>query len=155
MVCFETANHFYLSHKSSIRAAMRWFTWRENRFAEACSLQICRKIMETWEVSGKRWQIPHLPPYLQSCEFGMQMWHLSSLFWICSSVFAFLRHVCREQICANPFFLPVIHSTNQAISVRKKKWSFFRMKFIDSPVSNLNVITTNLRPRSIFVPFVK
>ena len=29
------------------------------------------------------------------------------------------------------------------------------MNFIDSPMNNLNVITSNLGPGSIFVPFVK
>ena len=37
----------------------------------------------------------------------------------------------------------------------KKNGHFSRKKFIDSPVCNLNVITSNLRPRSIFVPFVE
>ena len=39
--------------------------------------------------------------------FGMQMWHLSSLPHIYSSVFTFLRYICMEQICANLFFRPV------------------------------------------------
>ena len=36
--------------------------------------------------------------------FGMQMCHLPSLPHIYSSVFTFLRHIYKEQICANPFF---------------------------------------------------
>ena len=36
--------------------------------------------------------------------FGMQMCHLPSLPHIYSSGFTFLRHIYKEQICANPFF---------------------------------------------------
>ena len=36
--------------------------------------------------------------------FGMQICHLPSLLHIYSSVFTFLRHIYKEQICANPLF---------------------------------------------------
>ena len=36
--------------------------------------------------------------------FGMQMCHLPSLPHIYSSVFTFLRHIYKEQICTNPLF---------------------------------------------------
>ena len=51
--------------------------------------------------------MPYLPSYLHTLHFGMQMCHLSSLPHIYSSVFTFLRYICMEQICANPFFRPV------------------------------------------------
>ena len=37
------------------------------------------------------------------------MWHLviPCLPYIDSSVFIYLRHICKEQICANPLFRPV------------------------------------------------
>ena len=40
------------------------------------------------------------------------MRHLPSLPQISSLVFTNLQHICMEQICANPFFCPVIHSQN-------------------------------------------
>ena len=36
----------------------------------------------------------------------MLMWHLPSLPYIYSSLFTYLRHICKEKICANPFFAP-------------------------------------------------
>ena len=36
------------------------------------------------------------------------MWHLPSLQQIYSAVFTILQHTCREQICANPSFRPVL-----------------------------------------------
>ena len=59
----------------------------------------------------QRRQIPHLPRYLHSLLFGMQMWHLPSLPPYLLHGFTFLRHVCKEKICANPFFCPVRDST--------------------------------------------
>ena len=47
----------------------------------------CKYIEKLWKLErywGKDGKIPHLPPYLQSCDFGMQMGHLSSLLQICS-----------------------------------------------------------------------
>ena len=38
--------------------------------------------------------------------FGIQMWPLPSLPKSYSSVFTFLRLICQEQICENPFFRP-------------------------------------------------
>ena len=34
-----------------------------------------------------------------------QIWHLPCLPYIYSSVFTYLRHICKEKICANPFFV--------------------------------------------------
>ena len=48
--------------------------------------------------------MPHLLSYLQLLFFGMLMWHLPSLPYIYSSLFTYLRHICNEKICANPFF---------------------------------------------------
>ena len=41
--------------------------------------------------------------------FGLQMWHLQPLAYIHSSLFLFLRHICKEQKAPwlNPFFGPV------------------------------------------------
>ena len=39
--------------------------------------------------------------------FGMQVWPIPSFPQIYPSVVTILLHVCREQICANPFFRPV------------------------------------------------
>ena len=51
---------------------------------------------------------PHLPGYLQPLFFDrMQMWHLPSMPCIYSAAFTYLRHICKEQICANTFFHPV------------------------------------------------
>ena len=127
MVCFETANHFYLSHKSSIRALFNpnspirkpiqpppilariaennpislqkicSFILKKKKNRESilkhCNKMIhltrkwiCRSLLhanlskdyENLRAIGEK-QIPHLPLYLQSCDVGMQMWHLSSL----------------------------------------------------------------------------
>ena len=50
--------------------------------------------------------MPHLLSYLQLLLFGMLMWHLPSLPYIYSSLFTYLGHICKEKICANPFFAP-------------------------------------------------
>ena len=50
--------------------------------------------------------MPHLLSYLRLLFFGMLMWHLPSLPYIYSSLFTYLRHICKEKICANPFFAP-------------------------------------------------
>ena len=39
--------------------------------------------------------------------FNMRTWHLPSLPYIYSAVFTYLRHVCKEKICRNPFFCQV------------------------------------------------
>ena len=66
------------------------------------------QIYKYWGVNiWQTWQMPHSPSYLHPLFFGMQMWHLPSLSYVYSSVFTYLRHICKEQICANPFFRPV------------------------------------------------
>ena len=45
--------------------------------------------------------------YLTPLVFGMLMRQLPSLPYIYSSVFTYLRHICKEKICANLFFRPV------------------------------------------------
>ena len=66
------------------------------------------QIYKYWGVNiWQTWQMPHLPSYLHPLSFGMQMWHLPSLSYVYFSVFTYLRHICKEQICANPFFRPV------------------------------------------------
>ena len=50
----------------------------------------------------------HLPSYLHSQLIGMQMWHLPSLPYSFFSIFTYLRHIYKEQICANP--LKSVHS---------------------------------------------
>ena len=47
--------------------------------------------------------MPHLPSYLHFIFFVCK-WS------IYSSVFTDLRHICKEQICANPFFPPLVLS---------------------------------------------
>ena len=63
--------------------------------------------------------MPHLPctqTHSPSSVFGMQMWHLPSLPCIYPSVFTLnLRHM--EQICANPFFRPVLYTGLRLVSV--------------------------------------
>ena len=48
--------------------------------------------------------MPHLPGYLHLLFFGMQMWLLPSLPHLYSSVFTFLRHICKEKICRKILF---------------------------------------------------
>ena len=48
----------------------------------------------------------------------MQMWYLPFLPYIYSSVFTLnLRRICMEQICANPFFRPVLYTGLRLVSV--------------------------------------
>ena len=47
--------------------------------------------------------------------FNMRTWHLPSLPHIYSSVFTYLRHICKEKICANPFFRQVDEITERLI----------------------------------------
>ena len=56
----------------------------------------------------------HLPSYLHSLHIGMQMWHLPSLPCNIFSLFTYLRHIYKEQICANPFFRPVKDQGNSS-----------------------------------------
>ena len=49
------------------------------------------------------------------------MWHLPALPHIYSSVFAFLRHICSKNICANPFFRPVIDPSSSQINERERE----------------------------------
>lgn len=44
--------------------------------------------------------------------FNMRTWHLPSLPHIYSAVFTYLRHVCKEKICRNPFFRQVDDRNN-------------------------------------------
>ena len=64
--------------------------------------QIFRKMVKTeesmWVNAPFAWLFT--PPVF----FGMQICHLPSLLHIYSSVFTFLRHIYKEQICANPLF---------------------------------------------------
>ena len=45
----------------------------------------------------------HLPGYLHSLLIGMRMLHLPSLPYSFFSIFIYLRHIYKKQICANPF----------------------------------------------------
>ena len=55
--------------------------------------------------------MPHLSSYLHPLFIGMQMWHLPSLPYIYSPVFKYLRHICKEKICAHQFFCPVFNKS--------------------------------------------
>ena len=58
----------------------------------------------------------------------MQMWHLSSLPHIYSSVFTFLRYICMERICANPLFSSSVGDKTQLLPEQKKLslyWRFY------------------------------
>ena len=52
-------------------------------------------------------QIFSWPRYLNPLFFNMLKWHLPSLPHIYSSVFKYLRYICKEQNCVNSFFRPV------------------------------------------------
>ena len=56
----------------------------------------------------------HPPPLFLVCKCGI----LPFLPYIYSSVFTLnLRRFCREQICANPFFRPVLYTGPRLVSV--------------------------------------
>jgi len=55
----------------------------------------------------QRRQIPHLPRYLRSLLFGMQMWHLPSLPHIYSTVLHFCDMFARSKFVQILFFRPV------------------------------------------------
>lgn len=57
----------------------------------------------------------HLPSYLHVRFFSMQMRHFQSFPHVYSSVFKFLRHTCKEQIRANPFFSSTVTDVPQEI----------------------------------------
>ena len=59
----------------------------------------------------QRRQIPHLPRYLHSLLFGMQMWHLPSLPHIYSTVLHFCDMFARSKFVQIYCFCPVRDST--------------------------------------------
>ena len=71
----------------------------------------------------------------QNAVFGIKIWHLPSLPHIYSSFFFLQRHICKEKICANPFWVcgifKVIYSS-QAFMVSSKGYSLMlRLRPID------------------------
>ena len=57
--------------------------------------------------SGQRRKMPHLPSYLHPCFLVCKcvIYHLCPIFT--PLVVTNLRHICKEQICSNPFFRPI------------------------------------------------
>ena len=43
------------------------------------------------------------------------MWHLPCLPYVYSSVFTYLQHTCKRQICANPFLRPVFNFLHRPV----------------------------------------
>ena len=69
--------------------------WK-NGFAQICSLEICHQDInpeqQTYSKHGK-------------CHICLVIYTPC----FCCSIFTYLRHICKEQICVSPCFLPSVH----------------------------------------------
>ena len=65
-------------------------------------MQTCRKYINTQELTYGKDGKCHIDLVIYTSFFFVCKWR------IYSSVFTDLRHICKEQICANPFFRPLV-----------------------------------------------
>ena len=92
--------------------------WSKNAFTQICSLQMCRKSINLRNKYGAK-RVNAI--FAKSFTPPMQIWHLSSLPHIYSSVFTFLQYICMERICANPLFSPSVGDETQLLPGKRSK----------------------------------
>ena len=115
--------------------------WSKNWFTQICSLQMCRKSIN---LRNKYWAKVVNAIFAKSFTPPIQMWHLSSLPHIYSSVFTFLRYICMERICANPLFSSSVGDKTQLLPEQKKVSLYWRFNAYCRPFCLENCLVVYL-----------
>ena len=119
-----------LSEKHDVYKVKLWT--QKNWFVHICSLQIGRKNVKTEESKSGAKMVN--ATFTKKQGVYMFMWCLPFLPQIYSLNFTILRHICRKQICTNPFFRPATGSVPYRLRNWKRQgknyWILCKLKMI-------------------------